>query len=216
MSFKRRMGVLVVAVAAVAGVGAYYEHRLPADSMAPPAKTQVPPHTAMAHYQAALHATRAAAATSPRRPDFTINTLNGEPVSPSRWDGRIVLYNFWAAWCPPCRREIPVFNEVRDFYHDDGFEVVGIAIDERDAVTEFLAGLGDISYPQLIGVDTGMQAMAEYGNKSGGLPYSVLVDQQGRIRYVKQGELRKGDLIQQIGILLAEAQETSPTPPQEQ
>ena len=206
MTFAQRMGVLAVGVIIVAGAGAYYEHGVVGNlgntgNAGKSAPKEVPAHLKMAYQQAASRA----ADDTPTRPDFTINDLSGQPVSPARWDGQVVLYNFWAAWCPPCRREIPVFNEVREFYQDDGFEVVGIAIDEQAAVEKFLSGLGDIDYPQLISVDDGMQVLAEYGNASGGLPYSVLVDRQKRIRYVKQGELEKGELIAQLEALLSEA-----------
>ena len=197
MSFARRTGMLTVAVVLAAGVGAYYEHRasLPADGL--------PAHVDVSHPRAAQ--TMGTEDGARMRPDFVVNDLDGNPQRPEQWDGQIVLYNFWAAWCPPCRREIPVFNEVRDFYHPEGFEVVGIAIDERDAVVKFLGDLGGVDYPQLIGVAEGTQAMGDFGNASGGLPYSVLVDAKGRVRYVKQGELEKDDLIREVEKLLAEA-----------
>lgn len=194
MSFARRTGVLTAAVVLAAAFGAYYERMSSAPPDGPPAHIDVShPRAAQAEDGGRL------------RPDFTVNDLDGRPASPASWDGKIVLYNFWAAWCPPCRREIPVFNEVRDFYHGEGFEVVGIAIDERDAVVKFLRDLGGVEYPQLIGVVEGTRAMSAFGNASGGLPYSVLVDAKKRIRYVKQGELHKNDLIREVERLLAEA-----------
>ena len=143
------------------------------------------------------------------RPDYSLRDLSGQPVSGSTWDGRIVLLNFWAAWCPPCRREIPAFSEVREFYHEDGFEVVGIAIDDLDSVKKFLADMKTIHYPQLIGMDDATQLMQELGNKRGGLPFSVLVDRGGAVRFVKSGELEKNTLIEKVEALLGE---TSPPP----
>lgn len=182
MTFGRRTGLLTAALVLVASGGAYYEHVTCAarDEPAPTADARL-------------------------RPDFMIPDLEGRPTGPGQWDGKVVLYNFWAAWCPPCRREIPVFNEVREFYREDGFEVVGVAIDDREAVVKFLDGLGDVAYPQLIGVAEGTQAMSDFGNAGGGLPYSALVDAQKRVRYVKRGELKKGDLIRELEKLLAEA-----------
>lgn len=139
------------------------------------------------------------------RPDFEFNDLTtGQKVPASAWDGQVVLFNFWAAWCPPCRREIPGFNEVRELYHDDGFEVVGIAVDEREPVVDFLEELGDITYPQLIQTDAahGMRVMRQFGNESGGLPYSVLVDRRRMMKYVKAGELDKGVLLKELDKLL--------------
>ncbi len=137
------------------------------------------------------------------RPDFSLYDLDENYTSVSTWDGKIVLLNFWAAWCPPCRREIPVFNEVREFFHDDGFEVVGIAIDEKEEVLEFLESIPQVQYPQLIGYDDALKVASVLGNQSGGLPYSVLLDRQGTIRYIKAGELDKQTLVSQIEPLLA-------------
>ncbi len=137
------------------------------------------------------------------RPDFSLYDLDENYTSVSTWDGKIVLLNFWAAWCPPCRREIPVFNEVREFFHDDGFEVVGIAIDEKEKVLEFLESMPQVRYPQLIGYDDALTIASVLGNQSGGLPYSVILDRQGTIRYIKAGELDKQTLISQIEPLLA-------------
>ena len=136
------------------------------------------------------------------RPDFSLYDLDENNVSVSTWDGKIVLLNFWAAWCPPCRREIPAFSEVREVFYDDDFEVVGIAIDEKDKVVEFLNSIPNVQYPQLIGYNDALKVASAFGNRSGGLPYSVLVDKQGIIRYIKAGELDKQTLIEQIELIL--------------
>ena len=135
------------------------------------------------------------------RPDFSLYDLNGNSTPIATWDKHIVLINFWASWCPPCRREIPVFSELREFYRDDGFEVVGIAIDEKEKVLAFLQSIPTVQYPQLIGYDDALKAAAALGNHSGGLPYSVLLDKQGIIRYVKAGELDRQTLIEQIATI---------------
>ncbi len=148
-------------------------------------------------------------ATNQCRPDYSLRDLSGKTVPGSTWDGEIVLLNFWAAWCPPCRREIPAFSEVREFYHEDGFEVVGIAIDDPDDVKKFLAEMKTIRYPQLIGTDDATQLMHDLGNRGGGLPYSVLVDRGGTVRFAKSGELEKNALIEKVETLLGE---TNPSP----
>ncbi len=149
-------------------------------------------------------ATTMNAAAGQCRPDYSLNDLSGRRVSGSTWDGRIVLVNFWAAWCPPCRREIPAFAEVREFYHEDGFEVVGIAIDDQNSVENFLAGMENVRYPQLIGTQNATAVMAEFGNR-GGLPFSALIDRGGAVRFVKRGELQKTVLIEKVEEMLAEA-----------
>ena len=138
------------------------------------------------------------------RPDYALRDLLGHPVSGDNWDGKVVLLNFWAAWCPPCRREIPAFSEVREFYRDDGFEVVGIAIDDLDSVKTFLSGMKTVRYAQLIGDYDATALMRDLGNQGGGLPYSVLLDRNGTVRFAKSGELKKTMLINQLEPLLNE------------
>jgi len=136
------------------------------------------------------------------RPDFQLRDLDNRMTPLSTWDGQVVLFNFWAAWCPPCRREIPAFSEVREFYREDGFEVVGIAIDDEENIRKFLADLPDVRYPQLIGFNDAVQLGRALGNRTGGLPYSVLVDRGGVIRFAKAGELSKAELIERVEALL--------------
>jgi peroxiredoxin len=135
------------------------------------------------------------------RPAFTLRDLDGERVSINRWDGNVVLINFWATWCPPCRKEIPEFVEILNRFEHRGFRVVGIAIDNRDAVKEFVASL-DAGYPQLMGEENGLELAKRYGNHYGALPYSVLLDRAGVIRFIKPGELRREELEHQLERLL--------------
>ena len=135
-------------------------------------------------------------------PAFTLHNLQGEAVSSEQFEGKVLLLNFWAAWCPPCRREIPGFAEVWDFYHESGFEVIGIAIDDQQAVEEFLQKMPQVKYPQMIGDADAIAFGGQLGNKNGNLPYSVLVDAQGIIRFVKYGELEKIVLIEKLEPLL--------------
>lgn len=207
MKFSGKMSFLTAVLVLAAGAGAYYDHLQRSELKVKLDKvSNVPPHVAAGAASAPpgmkMGAKMFGAADAPSRPAFTMNDLQGRAQEAKQWDGKTVLYNFWAAWCPPCRREIPVFNEVRDFYHEDGFEVIGIALDEQEAVEKFLKSLGGINYPQLIGLQKGMKVMHDYGNATGGLPYSVMVDKNKRIRYAKQGEIEKGELIAEIEKLL--------------
>jgi len=136
------------------------------------------------------------------RPDFSLYDLNENSTSVANWDGQIVLLNFWASWCPPCRREIPVFSEVRELFHSDGFEVVGIAVDEKEKVLAFLEAVPSVQYPQLIGYNDALKIASALGNHTGGLPYSVLLDRQGIIRFIKAGELDGETLMAQIEAIL--------------
>ncbi len=135
-------------------------------------------------------------------PAFELADLEGNMQSSTQWDGKVRLINLWAAWCPPCRREIPAFAEVYDFYAEQGFVVVGIAIDELEPVKKFLAKHKQVKYPQMIGMQDAIEIGSKLGNASGGLPYSVIVDRQGIIRFIRQGELEKDTLLNLIEPLL--------------
>lgn len=135
------------------------------------------------------------------RPAFTLRDLKGEPVSIDRWDGNVVLINFWATWCPPCRKEIPEFVKTLKRFEQRGFRVVGIAIDNAEAVNEFVTNL-DADYPQLMAEKEGIELAKRYGNHYGALPYSVLLDRKGVIRFIKPGELSREELEPQLERLL--------------
>ena len=106
----------------------------------------------------------------------------------SEWKGRPLLINFWATWCAPCRREIPLLKTLRHQRAADGLEVVGIAVDFKDAVQRYAREMG-IDYPVLIGEQDGLDAIAAFGMDTM-FPFSVFADRQGRIVTLKIGELR--------------------------
>jgi thiol-disulfide isomerase/thioredoxin len=136
-----------------------------------------------------------------RRPDFSLPDLNDQPRSVAEWDGKVLLVNFWATWCPPCKREIPDFIEVRQQLGAEHFEVIGIAIDNLADVREYVQ-LMDIPYPILVGEREASRISTLYGNRMGGLPYSVLIDHEGIIRKSKTGEYRASDLLNDVQPLL--------------
>ncbi len=112
-------------------------------------------------------------------PDFTLPLARGEgTLSLSEYKGNVVLVNFWATWCPPCREEIPAFIKVRDALHAQGFEILGISVDEGgpSVVLPFAQEYG-ITYPLAMG----NQAVAQDYGGIRGIPTSFLVDRQGRI-----------------------------------
>lgn len=94
--------------------------------------------------------------------------------------GKLTLVNFWATWCTPCRDEMPLFEAMYRLNQQDGFTVIGIAIDSPTLAQPFLDSM-DISYPILYAQKTGQQLMEETGNPQGLLPYSLLLDQNGQV-----------------------------------
>ncbi|MFC2031020.1 TlpA family protein disulfide reductase [Chloroflexota bacterium] len=112
-----------------------------------------------------------------RARDFTLENLGGDEVSLSDFDGQVVLINFWATWCAPCRAEIPGIEEVYRARKDEGFVVLGVNVSEtREQVEPFLASM-DVTYPVLL--DVNGEVTGEY--RALGLPMSLLVTREGVI-----------------------------------
>lgn len=120
----------------------------------------------------------------------------------SEWNGRILLLNFWATWCAPCREEIPMLMELRAEYSQFGVEVVGIAIDMASKVSDYVRQMR-IDYPILVADAGGLDLMRSLGNTAGGLPYTVLLDRQGNPVRRKLGALRRDELLAMLKPLLA-------------
>ncbi|TVP81357.1 TlpA disulfide reductase family protein [Thioalkalivibrio sp.] len=136
----------------------------------------------------------AAAGPEPfRRIDFALPDLDGEARQLSEWDGDLVLLNFWATWCPPCKKEMPMFQERYEEYADQGFTIVAVAVDELAETKAFINTFG-IEFPILIGQDDAVAAGREYGNRIGALPYTVIIDRDGLVRETHRGEVSEADL----------------------
>lgn len=117
---------------------------------------------------------------SNQRPNYTLTDLEGKSRSASEWDGKVVVLNFWATWCPPCRREMPAFINFQEAYASKGFTFVGIALDEKSAVVDFTDPMG-LNYPILIAEQEGIQLSQDYGNRLNILPFTVVIDRKGNI-----------------------------------
>lgn len=124
---------------------------------------------------------------------ITLTTLDGETVRLSDWRGRIVLVNFWASWCAPCRNEMPMLDEMAERYADQGFVVLGPALDTPEAARRAAQELG-VRYPLFAGDAEIIAAMNALGDTLGALPFSVLLDREGRVLDRRSGELRREDV----------------------
>lgn len=136
-----------------------------------------------------------------QRPDFYLGSSTGEFVTPEDFSGKTLLINFWATWCVPCRREMPMLVDLQAEYGPGGLQVVGIALDDVQSVRDFVKKYA-ISYPILVGEADVMATSAAYGNVEGVLPYSVLVDKDGIIRWQYTGEIQPDDVSKLLGELL--------------
>ncbi len=124
------------------------------------------------------------------RPEFNLPDINGKIRDVSEWDGDVVVINFWATWCPPCREEIPEFIKLQEKYADHGLQFIGIALQQAEDVREFASMMG-MNYPILVGEEEVIQVSSEYGNSIGALPYTAIVDRQSRIAFLKRGPLSR-------------------------
>lgn len=111
----------------------------------------------------------------------------------SQWRGKILVINFWATWCAPCREEMPDFDALRRQYHSNGVEFVGVAIDNARNVTDFTQKT-PVSYPLLIGEGVAHSLTRQLGNPSGALPYTLVLDRDGNIVQSHLGRLPRATL----------------------
>jgi len=119
--------------------------------------------------------------------------LEGRRRRLAEWRGRVLVCNFWATWCEPCREEIPLLVAAGRKYGPGGVEIVGIAIDNAAKVREFAATYS-ISYTVLLAEADGLDLMRRLGNQGGGLPYTVIANPEGRVIHRKLGALKTGEL----------------------
>jgi thiol-disulfide isomerase/thioredoxin len=124
-------------------------------------------------------------------PDIAMDDRDGRRRKLAEWSGRPLLINFWATWCAPCRREIPLLKQLRAERREQNLEVIGIAVDFRDEVLRYADQIG-LDYPLLIGEDEGLAAAGAFGMDLV-LPFSVFADRQGRIVTLKVGELHAAE-----------------------
>jgi peroxiredoxin len=125
-----------------------------------------------------------------QRPAFSLTDLEGNERAVGEWSGQVMLINFWATWCPPCRKEMPALAALNDALRGRGLRVIGVALDEAQAVRSFADERG-IDYPLLIGGRDAYTLLRAFGNARGTLPYTVVVDRSGTIRATHRGALTR-------------------------
>jgi thiol-disulfide isomerase/thioredoxin len=171
--------ILVVLLALAAGFGAY---RLA--SLGKPAAGPV-----VAREVATAPSARGAVIPE-RRPEITLADREGKPRALAEWNGKPQVINFWATWCAPCRREIPMLNALAKDGAWPEIALIGIAIDFREDVLRYLEST-PIDYTVLIGEEDGLDAARAFGVESLGLPFTAFVDASGRIVTIHVGELHR-------------------------
>lgn len=138
------------------------------------------------------------------RPGFTLADLDGQPHSIADYDGAVVVINFWASWCKPCREEIPMLVQAQRDWADQGFQVLGIAVDTPEAARAFAKDY-EINYPVLANPIEGARIQDQYtgqGTPAGVLPYTAVVARDGTIAARVAGALSRTRLAQIVTPLL--------------
>ncbi|MDT4288104.1 TlpA disulfide reductase family protein [Methylomonas sp. MO1] len=133
--------------------------------------------------------------------NFSLPDLTDTPQSVTQWQGKILIINFWATWCPPCLKEIPEFIKLQDEYKDQGVQFVGIAIEEKQPVEDYLKRI-KINYPVLIGGEGATMLAQQLGNVINTVPFTVIINQQGQIVHHQLGELTREKVLEVIDPLL--------------
>jgi len=123
----------------------------------------------------------------------TFPDADGAPQALAQWRGRVLVVNFWATWCPPCVEEMPDLQAVRDEYHGRGVEIIGIGIDSAEKIRAFRDRM-NLRLPLLVAGAGGSQMGQALGNAVGALPYTALIDRQGRVAQRKLGQIKPAEL----------------------
>ncbi len=166
-------GAIAVAAIAAAGFGAYLGQRAPG----------------------------AAAPNADALLAISLPDPAGKQESLGQWKGKVLVINFWATWCGPCREEMPAFVRAQTEHGAKGLQFVGIAVDQPDKVREFAQEIG-LNYPVLIGGYGAMELSRTLGNSVMALPFTVVVDRSGRIVHTQLGALQEQKLHAIVGRLL--------------
>ena len=126
-----------------------------------------------------------------KAPDFTLTAMNDSMYTLSKLEGKVVLINFWATWCGPCRMEIPEFNEMHKSYHERGLEILGISVSDNKKQLKNFAKSFAVNYPLLYGGAREMnKIMKDYGGVYA-VPSSFLVGKNGNIVWSYPGAILK-------------------------
>jgi len=175
------MLIFGVALLALMAGALFYAARIPVQVEAPP-----PPQPAKLEVTA--------------HPAFSLPDLEGTSRDFAEWDGKHRLLNFWATWCAPCRREIPLLKAFQDQHGDAGFQVLGIAVDFPEQVTSY-AEQAEFNYPILVGQQDAMAVAESSGIEFIGMPFTMFVADDGEYIGAYIGELHQSHLDDIVNIM---------------
>ncbi len=120
-------------------------------------------------------------------------TLDGKAKTLAEWRGSVLVVNFWAAWCPPCRAEMPGFSRLSEQFVAKGVKFAGVAVDDEGAIRAFIKEK-PVSYPILLADVEALSLTAALGNGTQGLPFTIIIDRSGKVASVKVGAMGEAEL----------------------
>lgn len=120
-------------------------------------------------------------------------TPDGKAANTQEWQGKVLVVNFWASWCPPCVEEMPTLDKLQQEFLKQNVLFVGIGIDSPSNIREFLEKT-PVSYPIMIGGLQGSNLSKQMGNSQGALPYTVIINAKGKATYSKLGKIGEDEL----------------------
>ena len=118
---------------------------------------------------------------------------DGKPVDSQKWQGKVLVVNFWASWCPPCVEEMPTLDRLQQEFLQQNVLFVGIGIDSPSNIREFLTKT-PVNYPIVIGGLEGSNLSKQLGNSQGALPYTIIINAKGKATYSKLGKISEDDV----------------------
>ena len=175
------MLIFSVALLALMSGALFYAARIPVEKQAPPAPQPAKPETTT-------------------HPAFVLPDMEGIEREFAEWSGKHRLLNFWATWCAPCRREIPLLKAFQDEHGAAGFQVLGIAVDFPEQVTTY-AEEARFNYPVLVGQQDAMTVAESSGIEFIGMPFTMFVTRDGEYVGAYIGELHQSHLNDIVNIL---------------
>lgn len=174
MTRKTRISLLIILVATLAAIAGFYFDR--PQTVTPPPAEGVPTADAAARLLA-----------------LSLPDPEGKPQALRQWQGKVLVINFWATWCPPCKEEMPEFSKINDEQAANNVQFVGISIDTADKVRDFQKTL-KVGYPLLIAPLDTLDLSFDLGNRAKALPFTVILRPNGAIQQTKLGKFATADL----------------------
>jgi thiol-disulfide isomerase/thioredoxin len=120
-------------------------------------------------------------------------TPDGKKADTQKWEGKVLVVNFWASWCPPCVEEMPTLDKLQQEFLQQNVLFVGIGIDSPSNIREFLLKT-PVGYPIVIGGLEGSNLAKQLGNSQGALPYTIIINAKGKATYSKLGKISEDDI----------------------